>query len=133
MSDPKLVKEIYSNDPVFTGRFISPIFSFWEDSPGLGIFASEGELWATHRRFLLRQLRDFGFGKSSLESSIMEEVNWVIEMYRSKAGQSVTSIRETLRLAVVNALWNILSSQRFEQNDPRLLRLTNNSTKLANI
>ncbi len=61
----------------------------------------------------------------------MEEVNWVIEMYRSKVGQPVTSIRETLRLAVVNALWNILSSERFEQNDPRLLRLTNNTSKLA--
>ncbi len=32
----------------------------------LGILNSEWELWSVHRRFLLRQLREFGFGKSSM-------------------------------------------------------------------
>lgn len=74
VSDPKLAKEMFS-EHVFSGRLIAPAFSFYMDTPELtGIVQSEGELWEVHRRFLLRQLRDFGFGKSSMESLIMDEV-----------------------------------------------------------
>ena len=35
---------------------------------------TEGQLWSEHRRFVLRHLRDFGFGKSSMEQLIKNEV-----------------------------------------------------------
>lgn len=39
-----------------------------------GIIMTEGQLWSEHRRFVLRHLRDFGFGKSSMEQLIKNEV-----------------------------------------------------------
>lgn len=72
MSDPKLAKEIFSEHE-FSGRFQVPEFAMYMDTPDLnGIVMAEGELWEQHRRFLLRQLRDFGFGKSSMEALIMD-------------------------------------------------------------
>lgn len=129
ISDPKMAKEIFSQDPAFTGRQQFPGLGIYREHDELGMFASEGDLWETHRRFLLRQLRDFGFGKSSMEHLILEEVNEVLDRYKKQCGQPVTKIRETLRLAVVNSLWKILSSERFEHDDPALLKLTLNSTE----
>jgi cytochrome P450 len=98
------------------------------------MFDSEGDAWESQRRFLLRQLRDFGFGKSAMESLIMEEVKEVLSTWqaKSKKGESITEIRETLRLAVVNSLWTILTSKRFAHDDPKLLQLTLNTTKVFN-
>ncbi|CAL8092448.1 unnamed protein product [Orchesella dallaii] len=132
ISDPKLTKEIFSNDAVFTGRFVIPSMQFYDEHPGLGIFSSEGELWETHRRFLLRQLRDFGFGKSAMETLIMEEVQETLQRFMQQVGKPVSQIRQTFRLAVVNSLWTILTSQRFNQDDPKLIKLAFNTTQAIN-
>lgn len=113
-----MVKEIFSNDFAFTGRVQSKGFQLYE-RPGLGIIASEGERWEIHRRFLLRQLRDFGFGKSTMEGLIMDEANELIETYKQKAGTPITLIREQVKLAVINSLFRILTSKRFKQDDPK--------------
>lgn len=130
ISDPKISKELFSTDPMLTGRQQILEFGLYEgERQGLGVFNAEGELWEVHRRFLLRQLRDFGFGKSSMEHLIIEEVNEVVQRYKGTCGQSVKDVRETLRLAVVNSLWQLLSSQRFEHDHPELLKLANNTSQ----
>lgn len=125
VSDPKLSKEIFSSDPVFTGRLILPPLAMYEEHPELGIAPAEGEKWEVHRRFLLRQLRDFGFGKSSMEGLIMQEVHEVLQRFKKNVGKPVGEIRQTLKLAVVNSLWGIICSKRFDQNDEQLLKLAN--------
>lgn len=42
----------------------------------LGIFFAEGQFWHEQRRFMLRNLRDFGFGRrfDELEIEINEEL-----------------------------------------------------------
>jgi hypothetical protein len=40
----------------------------------LGIIFANGHNWKVQRRFCLRNLRDFGFGKASMEALIMDEV-----------------------------------------------------------
>jgi len=47
---------------------------------GLGLL--EGEDWKEVRRFLMKCLKDFGFGKRSMEGSIQEEVGQTIEFMR---------------------------------------------------
>jgi hypothetical protein len=39
-----------------------------------GVLGSGGQYWKEQRRFMLRNLKDFGFGKSSMESLIQEEM-----------------------------------------------------------
>ena len=40
----------------------------------MGIITASGPKWREARRFVLRHLRDFGFGKSSMESLIQDEM-----------------------------------------------------------
>lgn len=50
-----------------------------------GIFFEEGHLWKEQRRFILRYLRDFGFGRrfQELEMVIQEELTDMIDMIRN--------------------------------------------------
>lgn len=44
---------------------------------------SEGKTWVDQRRFALRTLRDFGFGKQGMEEMIQDEV----EMFKNLISQ----------------------------------------------
>lgn len=51
----------------------------------VGIFFTQGLYWRDQRRFTLRHLRDFGFGRrfSELEMDIEEELRQLIEMIKN--------------------------------------------------
>ena len=40
-----------------------------------GVISSSGRYWRDQRRFLLKNLKDFGFGRSSMENLIQEEMD----------------------------------------------------------
>jgi len=90
----------------------------------LGIINSEGPHWEEVRQFTLRQLRDFGFGKNTMQESIMTEVNEFIELLVETKGEPVANMKDRLVVAVVNALWFIATGIRQKQNDPDLVALT---------
>ena len=43
-----------------------------------GIISSDGQLWQGHRRFALKHLKDFGFGKAGLEGVIQGEAEDIV-------------------------------------------------------
>ena len=45
----------------------------------LGIIESSGGMWQQQRRFALKHLRDFGFGKNNLDAAIQEKAEYFIE------------------------------------------------------
>jgi hypothetical protein len=51
-----------------------------------GLLQSSGTEWVEQRRFALRQLRDLGFGKASMEDTISEEID--------KLSNLLTKVRE---------------------------------------
>lgn len=128
VSDPKLSKEIFSV-PAFTGRMQVKIGAMYEDHYYLGLGNSEGERWEVHRRFLLTKLRDFGFGKTSMESLIMEDVEDLIKLFKKEEGTPQKNFKKTVILAVVNSLWSIVSSKRYALDDPELLNLATQATE----
>jgi hypothetical protein len=56
-----------------------------------GLIFTEGPYWLELRRFTLRHLRNFGYGKTSMESLIMQEVDDLIkEMSGNDTVQVIT-------------------------------------------
>jgi hypothetical protein len=45
----------------------------------LGVIFTDGPLWVEHRRFTIRSLKDFGFGKKDAEGIILEETEELIK------------------------------------------------------
>ena len=90
--------------------------------PSPGVIASEGQEWVEQRRFTLRHLRDFGFGKNTGEELIRNELTEFMESLGQNVGQPV-SMNRSVNVAVLNTLWMIMSGVRYDQDDPRLWSL----------
>ena len=87
-----------------------------------GILQSEGRIWTEQRRFALRTLRDFGFGRKGMESLIMDEVKELVEWIGKQNGKPL-NLQRRYSLAVVNALWTILAGDRYEHDDEKLHKI----------
>ncbi|XP_046395180.1 methyl farnesoate epoxidase-like [Ischnura elegans] len=95
-----------------------------------GLLFTSGERWKEQRRFSLRHLRDFGFGKSSMENITIEEIESVFaEIDKSLEGKKPEEwsnpivVHEILGPANINILWHILAGVRFSFSDPYLNKL----------
>lgn len=86
-------------------------------------------MWEVHRRFLLRQLRDFGFGKRSMEELIMEEVKETVDRLRGFQDGVVKDPKGVFQIAVVNSLWMIVGNKRFHHDDPEIHDMINEGNK----
>ena len=71
---------------------------------------------------MLRQLRDFGFGKATMEEALNDEVRKLVDFLRSKDGK-IVSLNKTLNVSILNALWNILVGEKLPLNSPKLEHL----------
>ena len=75
---------------------------------------ANGKEWQEQRRFTLKNLRDLGFGKTSMESLIQEEIEKCIEMLKHDAGKP-TKLNLKLNIAIINALWKLLTGEKVIQ------------------
>ena len=82
----------------------------------LGLIISEGDEWKEQRRFAIRHLRDFGFGKSSMEDIIREEFLDIADNLRTMDGLEVET-KQLFNLNVVNVLWRMMTGSRFNLKD----------------
>ena len=72
-----------------------------------GVLFSHGTYWKELRRFLLRNLRDFGFGKTSMEDLFHDEVAKMCQYFSKRTGEPI-NLSGTMNISIVNALWSIL-------------------------
>ena len=85
-------------------------------SHGVGIVPSSGDAWEEQRRFTLKALRDFGLGKKSMETLIVDEVHELSEKWKqdTKNSDELSVNWTTFNMSILNALWGIVSSRRFD-------------------
>ena len=76
-----------------------------------GIMFSSGKEWQEQRRFTLKNLRDFGFGKNSMETLILEEIEKCLEILSLEVGKP-TQLNLKLNIAILNALWKLLTGEK---------------------
>ena len=90
-----------------------------KDMPG--IITASGKAWREQRRFALKHLKDFGFGKSSMEHQIADEVKELLDnlKIKIKEGEHEVPMVHIFNLPVVNSLWKIIANQRLDLNHPK--------------
>ena len=93
------------------------------------IFA-QGRYWKDVRRFVLKSLRDFGFGKSSQEELIQEEMAKLCAVLSKNANQPM-DLGQLFNVSILNNLWEILVGERFDLDDPRLYEAVEKVTRLV--
>lgn len=98
-----------------------------KDMPG--VIMSEGKVWSDQRRFTLRTLRDFGFGKTGMEEMIQEEVLLFKALINKNQEEPFDFINQ-FNLPILNALWKVTVGERFEYDDPRLMSIIERLTDM---
>ena len=88
----------------------------------------EGQFWQDQRRFTLRHLRDLGFGRTSSENIIEEEIHQLLDEMRTTAVSNpdgIVDFKGIFSVSITNVLWAVLGGQRFHRNDERFVNLLN--------
>jgi len=111
LSDFEDIKQVYKTDEAaLRPPSMLNHFNRCADKDGnnaKGILFSSGEEWREQRRFALKNLRDFGFGKSSMEDMIKGEAHKLIEDLKKDLGLP-TILDYKLNVAILNSLWVML-------------------------
>lgn len=79
-------------------------------------------MWTTQRRFLLRQLRDVGFGKEKMDLMVTEELDNIIEQIGNNVTPPISRIFAT---SVLNVIWALLAGERLNNDNAKLQNLLN--------
>ena len=123
INDFKMAKDLFSLD-IFAYREPSEFAKHhrWlsPDKP-VGIIFNNNERWSTQRRFGLRTLRDFGFGKQSLEATINIEIDEMIERFASEKGD--VKIGGDFNVPIINILWQVVAGYRILPEDTEGVRM----------
>ena len=72
---------------------------------------NDGEGWKSQRRFALKTLKDFGFGKKGLEGVLVEEADRMGDYFREQDGRP-TFVLNLFNVAILNVLWQIVANHR---------------------
>lgn len=92
----------------------------------LGFFFTDGPFWVEQRRFSLRNLRDFGFGKRSLEVIILDEVE---ELFKRLPTNDIKK-SGFFTFPTINILWSVLGGERIPANDGEFMTLLQKISRL---
>ncbi|XP_047100351.1 probable cytochrome P450 304a1 [Schistocerca piceifrons] len=125
--DYQSVKEALNN-PHLQGRVVNIGLKHRMFGKELGIFFTEGPRWLEQKRFSLRNMRDFGFGRRSekLEAEIAAELRDLVELIRGgredqavvrpSSGASSVLLPEVLTPAFINGLLPVYAGSRLPRS-----------------
>ena len=131
LADFDLIRDIYKRDDVAARPSLKPFCDFrpghWvvdEENEGRvpGVIFTQGRFWTEQRRFTLKVLKDFGFGKTSMEDTIMDEVEKLCDELKVEEGKPF-NLQRKINVSVLNALWSLLVGEKLPLQDPRLLKI----------
>ncbi|KAK7793941.1 hypothetical protein R5R35_011867 [Gryllus longicercus] len=96
----------------------------------LGIFFSDGHPWLEQKRFMLRNMRDFGFGRrfQRMEEVLHEEVGDLVALARGEWTDEAAmkdgcmKFPTALYPSMINVLWMMIAGQRFPRDQYDVLR-----------
>ncbi|XP_023347441.1 methyl farnesoate epoxidase, partial [Eurytemora carolleeae] len=132
--DLNTAKELFSQDNA-AGRPDSFVYKYRMLGQKLGLLFNDGEAWKTQRRFVLKTLKDFGFGKKGLEGVLVEEADKIGDLFRSKQNEPFL-VLNLFNVAILNVLWTIVANHRYDLTDPNaqtLVKLITDSIQVEGL
>lgn len=129
LSDHELIRDAFSRSST-TNRME---FTSIEDISltRYGVIFSSGELWQRSRRFTLHHLRNFGMGRSKLETVIQGQVSEFLEKVLAPSVGRPVNIDDSLKIAIANIIWGTVSGEQFSIQDKSALSVMDSFNEAA--
>nr|AIL94129.1 cytochrome P450 CYP3032B1 [Tigriopus japonicus] len=126
ISDMAMIQEACTKEEMMDRPMFLPEFRKYllknGDLPGIGF--SNGINWTEQRRFTLHKLKDFGFGKANLEQVIEDQAELLCQHLRKLSdNEQLVSICNIFEISIINALWQVLTSETIALDDPRIIKI----------
>lgn len=118
LCDYKTIKEAFSRYE-FIDRPQWEFINFFSHDQTTGVIFRNGVPWQTLRRFLLRNLRDMGMGKSRLDDVIVREAEELVKDFRNYS-QGPTFFPPSINVVTLNVIWQMVASRRYDVNDEEI-------------
>ncbi|XP_032822976.2 cytochrome P450 2D15-like [Petromyzon marinus] len=115
----QLVKEVLMSHD-FSDRPYIPLMEIMQQNLGI-IGAPYGEGWKRRRRFTLSTLRNFGFGRKTIEERILTEAEVLIETFKQEA--TAFDPHCNMNNAVSNIICSLVFGRRFDYVDQHFQEL----------
>ncbi|CAG2100613.1 unnamed protein product [Medioppia subpectinata] len=114
LNDWPSIKEAFSDESALA----RPKDSLFTALLPSGFGNMSGDVWKEQRRFALHQLRNLGFGKTSMEDHIIDEINHLSKEIDKSIGQAF-DLRTLLPISVSNNINSLTFGRRFDYTDTR--------------
>ena len=129
LNDFELSRELF-NLEIFSGRMgiLDEMRSYRSPNKVVrGIVSNVGSSWQGQRRFAIKNLRDFGYGKRESVEFIQEEAKFLTdELLREGDKTGIILLDDQLNISVLNILWQLTTSKRLDRNDKKTLKALDN-------
>lgn len=112
LNEPKLIKEVLNMEEVAGRAHLGCAMKSWGKPLGL-VDPDIGPVWKEQKRFVLRCLRDQGFGKRSEESVQEEAKHLVRHILDATSGGEDFLIKGIFNIPVINVLWKMVGNKTF--------------------
>ena len=103
----------------------------------MGIIFNSGTNWMIQRRFSLKTLKDFGFGRQNLEVAINAEIDILIQDFLLRSRKVLKTLIKFLKavlksqncdvkissdfnILIVNILWQMVAGHKLEKEDSKV-------------
>ena len=131
VNDFDLCKELFAREE-FCGRPVNKVallHRFYQRK-AQGIIFTENQQWSVQRRFSLKTLKDFGFGKQSLEGAMNLEIDCLIDQF--KRCEDDYKLTTDFNIPIINILMQLAASTRFTKEDSEGIELVEKVNYLFN-
>lgn len=126
------IKQMLSEDD-FSGRPRGVYYETRTWGIRRGLLLTDEEFWQEQRRFVLRHLREFGFGRGTMAQMVEDESEDLVRTFMDKikpGTSTIMNMKDVFGVSVLNTLWTMMANNRYNPDDKEMKTLQGLLTEL---
>lgn len=89
-----------------------------------GVLLTDGELWKEQRRFLIKHLKEFGFGRKGMGDIACTEASFMLDdvadLISKDGARNGIYMHNFFNTYILNTLWTMMAGIRYQASDPQM-------------